>query len=54
MHAVGRTVDISNSFELKYERDAQGVVQIDMPFTLHKQEQCSCYAVTYAPPLSWH
>jgi COP9 signalosome complex subunit 6 len=37
---VGRSVDISNSFEIKWERDAQGAIQIDQAFLVHKQEQC--------------
>jgi len=36
----GRTVDISNSFEVKYSRDGgSGAISLDMPFLLHKQEQ---------------
>ena len=37
---VGRTVDISNSFEIKWEPGPQGEAQIDMAFLAHKQEQC--------------
>ncbi|GFH31109.1 MPN domain-containing protein, partial [Haematococcus lacustris] len=36
---AGRTVDISNSFEMKYELTAEGGVQIDSAFLLKKQEQ---------------
>jgi JAB1/Mov34/MPN/PAD-1 ubiquitin protease len=35
----GRTVDISNSFEIKYQL-VDGQVQIDTAFLLRKQEQC--------------
>ncbi len=38
---VGRTVDISNSFEIKYTAGPEGEAQIDMPFLVHKQEQCA-------------
>jgi COP9 signalosome complex subunit 6 len=37
---VGRTVDISNSFEIAYEQRPQGEVVIDQPFLVRKQEQC--------------
>ena len=37
---TGRVVDISNSFEIKAERDAQGSVAIDEAFLTRKQEQC--------------
>ena len=36
----GRVVDISNSFEIKYERDPQGAVLGDEGFLTRKQEQC--------------
>ncbi|KAK9787263.1 hypothetical protein WJX73_001466 [Symbiochloris irregularis] len=36
---TGRVVDISNSFEIKIERDAQGNVSIDDVFLTRKQEQ---------------
>lgn len=49
---VGRTVDISNSFEIKHEVDAQGQLQIDVPFLTHKQEQCGCCCCTWG--LSGH
>lgn len=35
----GRSVDISNSFEIKYQL-VDGMVVIDDGFLLHKQEQC--------------
>lgn len=35
----GRTVDISNSFEIKYSTSA-GQVEVDVAFLLKKQEQC--------------
>jgi hypothetical protein len=38
---VGRTVDISNSFEIKFQLDpTTGGPVIDMPFLTHRQEQC--------------
>lgn len=40
----GRTVDVSNSFEIKYATTEQGV-QIDEPFLAKKQEQCKHVAV---------
>jgi hypothetical protein len=38
---VGRTVDISNSFEIKFQPDpTTGAPVIDIPFLTHRQEQC--------------
>ena len=42
----GRTVDISNSFELKYSATPEGVVDLDMAFLTKKQEQCECQAMS--------
>lgn len=41
----GRVVDISNSFELKYQRDSEGAIQIDEAFLTKRQEQ---YKQTFA------
>lgn len=35
----GRSIDISNSFEIKFETGPAGVSTIDIPFLLKKQEQ---------------
>lgn len=40
----GRTVDISNSFEIKYEQTAEGV-QLDQAFLVKRQEQCELLMV---------
>ncbi len=37
---TGRSIDISNSFEIKFETGPAGVSTIDIPFLLKKQEQC--------------
>lgn len=44
----GRTVDISNSFEIKFEM-ADGSPVIDHPFLLKKQEQCEWYRACCIP-----
>lgn len=37
---TGRSVDISNSYEMKFERSADGSAVIDHAFLLKKQDQC--------------
>lgn len=39
---TGRTVDISNSFEIKWTEGPDGSMDVDTPFLLKKQEQCEC------------
>ena len=46
----GRTVDVSNSFEIKYTTSPEGHVVIDEPFLAKKTEQCkpgASYPVVY-------
>ena len=38
---LSRTVEICNSFEIKYDGFADGVPQIDSAFLTQKQEQCA-------------
>ena len=40
----GRVVDISNSFEIKYERGDDGSIAINDAFLQKKMEQCECEA----------
>lgn len=44
-----RTVDIANSFEIKYDGVVNNVPQIDCAFLAKKQEQCACAATQLAP-----
>ena len=37
----GRTVDVANSFEIKYDGFVNGVPQLDTAFLAQKQEQCA-------------
>jgi hypothetical protein len=37
---VSRAIDISNSFEMKFERAADGSIAINPAFLIKKQEQC--------------
>jgi hypothetical protein len=37
---TGRTVDVSNSFEIKYAEGAAGAFDVDQAFLLKRQEQC--------------
>ena len=41
MHSA-RTVDVANSFEIKYDGVVNGVPQVDFAFLAQKQEQCPC------------
>lgn len=45
----GRSIDISNSFEMNYTAEADGGVTVDYPFLLKKQEQCA-YSACLHPP----
>jgi hypothetical protein len=42
---TARTVDVANSFEIKYDGFANGVPQLDAAFLTQKQEQCAARAL---------
>ena len=51
----GRTVELCNSFEIKYEAVVDGVPQVDSAFLVKKQEHCApcsntrCWGADAAP-----
>jgi hypothetical protein len=45
---TARTVDIANSFEIKYDGFVNGVPQLDHAFLTQKQEQCACVTLPRA------